>query len=108
MTPSSSASRSVNVLSSRVAPSRLGRRKSYSVPATSCAAPGSPLGPEPTTVRAGTVSVTESTAGVPTVRYGCMPLPNGHGPEPAFVAVVRTVSPSSPSEYSTRRASAKG
>ena len=96
------------MLSSRVAPSTLGRRKSYSVPSTSCAAPGSPRGPEPTTVRAGTVSVTESTVGVPTVKYGCMPLPNGHGPEPAFVAVVRTVSPSSPSEYSMRRASAKG
>ena len=59
-------------------------------------------------MRAGTVSVSESTVGVPTVKYGCMPLPNGHGPAPAFVAVVRTVKPASPSEYSMRSASAKG
>ena len=59
-------------------------------------------------MRAGTVSVSESTVGVPRVKYGCIPFPNGHGPAPAFVAAVRTVSPSSPSEYSMRRASANG
>ena len=59
-------------------------------------------------MRAGTVSVSESTVGAPTVKYGCMPLPKGHVAAPAFVAVVRTVKPESPREYSMRSASANG
>ena len=97
------------MLSSRVAPST-SRAAEVVLRALDvlCSARKPALGPEPTTVRAGTVSVSESTVGVPTVRYGCMPLPNGHGPGPTFVAVVRTVSPSSPSVYSMRSASANG
>ena len=43
-----------------------------------------------------------STVAVPTARYGCAPAPYGHDSAPAFTAVVRTASPSSDSEYSTR------
>ena len=52
--------------------------------------------------------ITVSTVGVPTVRYGWAPLPNGQALRPMFAAVVRTRSPRSDSEYSMLRASENG
>jgi hypothetical protein len=40
-------------------------------------------------VRAGTRNIKRSIVAVPSVRYGCAPLPKGHGFLPRFVAVVR-------------------
>jgi len=43
----------------------------------------------------GTDSAMSSTDFVPSVRYGCAPLPYGQAAAPTFVAVVRTVRPRS-------------
>ena len=97
------------MLSSRVAPIRRGRRKSYSVPATVAAPVGRP--------RSSACSTTSARATVQRHRV------DGRRADgqvrmraaaeraragPTFVAVVRTVSPSLESEYSIASASANG
>ena len=82
--------------------------KSYSVPSTAIRPVGRLRPSDLSTARAGTVSTSESTVGVPRVRYGWKPQPYGHAPGPTFVAVVATDRPSSESAYSTVRCSANG
>ena len=104
----SSRSRSVKQLSSRVAPIALGSVKSNSVPADRRSGRWGGRGrPTVSTVRAGAVRTSESTVGVPRVRYGWKPQPYGHGSGPRFVAVVATDRPSSESAYSIARPSAE-
>ena len=62
-----------------VAPIGRGRRKSYSVPSTGSEPVGRPRSSESQhRSRRDAAGSTESTVAVPTVRYGCAPLPYGH------------------------------
>jgi hypothetical protein len=106
--PSSSRRRSVNAWSSRIGPISLGRRKSYSVCSTGEESTGIPRSFVEITVCAGRWRMREFTESVPTVRYGCAPLPYGQASAPTFVAVVRTSRPLGESEYSMRSSTVNG